>query len=132
LNQRAAALQRQLDAWVAQRPAAAQALAGSGLSQRPERIDWGGVLARAWQDFAYSRYLHSALRQLGPTDRVRLGELEKLIRQRHQLERQIASLDLVHRLMSVWRLVHVPLGAMLFASAFIHVIATVVFKGFHF
>ena len=131
LDTRSAALQQQLDAWVAQHPAVANALVGR-TSARINPNDWNAVLARAWQDFAYDRQLHSALRQLERTERERFGELEKLVRRRRQLERQIASLDVVHRLMSMWRLVHIPLGAMLFTSAFIHVIASVFFKGFRF
>jgi hypothetical protein len=132
LNARASALQQQLDAWVAQRPAVAHALAGRALASQINPNDWVGVLARAWQDSAYDRHVHSALHRLERTERERFGELEKLVRRRHQLERQIASLNLVHRLMSLWRLVHVPLGALLFTSAFIHVIASLFFKGFRF
>jgi hypothetical protein len=132
LTRRATTLQEQLDVWAAQRPAVATALAARIATPTPSQNDWVGVLTRAWRDFAYDHQVHAALHNLEHTDRARIGELERLIRRRHQLERQIASLGLVHRLMGVWRLVHIPLGVVLFTSAFIHVIASLFFKGFRF
>ncbi|MBI5303970.1 MAG: hypothetical protein HY868_17680 [Chloroflexi bacterium] len=130
LTARANALQRELDAWTAQRPALVNAINARVTASPVDPNDWLGLLARAWQDYAYDRRVHAASRGLAKSERARFRELEKLLHRRRQLERQIASLSLAHRLMGVWRLVHVPLGAALFTSAFIHVIAALFFKGF--
>jgi len=131
LTARAQMIQKQLDALATQRPAIAAALASAGATPVKSN-DWVGLFARAWQDYGYSRRVHAAIHTLEHRERAQFGELEQLLRRRHQLERQIASLGLVHRLMSVWRLVHVPLGATLFTAAFIHVIAALFFKGIRF
>ncbi|CAG0943940.1 hypothetical protein ANRL1_01532 [Anaerolineae bacterium] len=130
LAARAAQLQNELNVWAAQKPALINALNARVAASPVNPNDWLGFFTRAWQDYAYDQQVHSALHGLEHSERARFGELEKLLRRRRQLERQIASLSLVHRLMSVWRLVHVPLGAALFTAAFIHVIAALFFKGF--
>ncbi|MBI5035373.1 MAG: hypothetical protein HZB51_33005 [Chloroflexi bacterium] len=130
LASRAAVLQAELERWVAQRPAVAQALAVNAAA--PKADDWVGLLTRSWQDYAYRQRVHSVLRTLERSERARFGQLEQVLRRHRQLERQIASLGLVQRWMGIWRLVHVPLGATLFTAAFIHVIAALFFKGFGF
>ena len=132
LTTRAAILQKQVDEWTVQRPAIANALAARVSAPALKPNDWLGLLTRAWQDYLYDRRVRAALHGLERTERARLGELEKLLHRRRQLERQIVSLGLVHRWMSVWRLIHVPLGATLFTAAFIHVIASLFYKGLRF
>ncbi|MBI5649165.1 MAG: hypothetical protein HZC40_01755 [Chloroflexi bacterium] len=129
LAARANALQRELDAWAAQKPGLLDTIQSRVAATPLNPNDWLGLFARAWTDRAYNQRVHAALRGLEKSERARFGELEKLLRRHHQLERQIASLTLVHRLMGVWRLVHVPLGATLFTAAFIHVFAALWFKG---
>jgi hypothetical protein len=130
LGARAAQLQSELNAWAAQKPELITAINARVAISSVKPNDWIGFFTRSWQDYAYNQQIHSALRGLERSERARFGELEKLLRRRRQLERQIASLSLVHRLMGVWRMVHVPLGAALFTAAFIHVIAALFFKGF--
>ena len=128
LTSRAGAIQKELDRWIVERPALATALAAPALKQN----DWIGLFTRAWQDYAYARHVREALRGLERAERARFGELEKLLHRRRGLERQIVSLSLVQQWMSIWRLVHVPLGATLFTAAFIHLFAALFFKGLHF
>lgn len=127
LAARAAVLQKQLDEWMARKPAVANVIAMNEVAIKSG--DWLDVLARAWQDRIYDQQVRQMLSTLDRTERARLSELQRLLHRRRQLERQIAALDVVHRMMGVWRLIHVPLGATLFTAAFIHVIATLFFKG---
>jgi len=131
LAARADALQRELAAWAQHKPGLLDALQSRLATTPLAANDWLGLFTRAWTDRAYDRRVHNALRALAPNERAHVRELEKMLHRHHQLERQIASLDLVHRLMGVWRLVHVPLGATLFTAAFIHVLAALWFKGLH-
>jgi hypothetical protein len=131
LAARAAALQRQLDAWAARRPIVAKALA----ARAPEPVgtnDWLLVFVRTWQELEYNQRVRAAFREIERTERVRLDELRELLTRRRELEGQIASLDWVHRLMGIWRSVHVPLGAALFTAVFIHVATALYFKGIGF
>ncbi|MBI4788418.1 MAG: hypothetical protein HY782_15410 [Chloroflexi bacterium] len=128
---RADQAQMELDEWVAQAPAVEHTLAR--LAGPPANASgWRRVLLRGFEDSTYTSRVRAALRPLKHAERARLGELQRLLRQQRQLERQIASLDSAQRLMGVWRLVHIPLGIALFATAFIHVIAALYFKGLPF
>jgi len=95
----------------------------------PGSINWWSVFSRTWQDRAFDQQVRRALTTLDHTERTQLKEFRRLLLRRHQLERQIASLDVAHRLIGIWRLVHIPMGATLFTAAFIHVAVALLFKG---
>ena len=84
----------------------------------------GALLARALVDWRYRRDLSGRLRQLDTAERKPLSDLSRLLRRRRELERQIATLQSAHKLMSAWHTVHVQLGVTLFMSAFLHVLGT--------
>jgi hypothetical protein len=50
-------------------------------------------------------------------------EMEKLIRRRSSMQKQITSLTNSRRLLSIWHSVHIPIGMALFTAAFIHAAA---------
>jgi hypothetical protein len=124
-------LEKEMEAWLAHRPMAVETwtrVAGPPLNPRHGL----GVLLRTFSDFWYSRRVHAMLRTLERVERTRFGELERLLRRRRRLERQMASLDWAHRWMSLWRLAHLPLGAALFTSALVHMIGVLYYKGLPF
>ncbi len=131
LAARAQALQKDLDGWTAQRPKLTPLVAAVA-APTTATGDWLNVFVRPFTDLAYDQRVRSALGGVEPNDRVRLNELKRLLRRQHQLERQIASLEWVQRMMGVWRLVHVPLGITLFTTSFLHVLAALYFKGLRF
>lgn len=49
--------------------------------------------------------------------------IQQLTRQRQALQRQVRSLAMARRLLSLWHTVHIPIGLALFATAFIHAFA---------
>jgi hypothetical protein len=57
--------------------------------------------------------------------RLQAEQLEKLLRRRRLLQRQVASLAMARRLLALWHAVHVPIGMVLFTAAFIHIIAAI-------
>jgi hypothetical protein len=63
--------------------------------------------------------------QLDAQTRQQISQLEKLLRQRQNLNRQIRTLAVARRLMSLWHTVHIPIGMALFTAAFIHIIAAI-------
>jgi hypothetical protein len=131
LSQRVNQVQANLEAWKATRPELQGTLAGMEISRLPSP-SWSDVLTRSWSDMQFRRRVAASLRAWESTERSHLNELKRLLESRRRLERQIASLDLVHQLMGVWRLVHIPLGITLFTTAIVHIIAALYFKGFGF
>ncbi len=124
-------LQTELDEWIARKPMLTPILPTIRQS-RKITSDWRGVLVRPLTDLQFDQHVRSALRGAEQIDRVRLNELRRLLQRQHQLESQIASLEWVHRMLGVWRLVHVPLGIALFTTSFLHVLAALYFKGLRF
>jgi hypothetical protein len=57
--------------------------------------------------------------------RVQAQQLNELMKQERNLRRQLASIVLTRRLLGLWHAIHIPVGMVLFASAFIHIVAAV-------
>ena len=119
-------VQAEIDGFMAERGARAQAILAADAARRAEAQSGTAraLLARALVDWRYRRALAREMRSLDSDERKRLKDLTRLLRRRRELERQIATLQSAHRLMSAWHTVHVPLGVTLFMSAFLHIIGT--------
>ena len=57
--------------------------------------------------------------------RVQAQQLNELMKQERNLRRQLASIVLTRRMLGLWHAIHIPVGMVLFASAFIHIVAAV-------
>lgn len=109
---------------VLQRSAAVQQLVLADASrQRVTRNDWALVFLRAWDDYRYRSRLHGQVRTLERAEQAKLGDVERMLNRRRNLERQMRMLQAARRMMSVWHIAHVPMGVALFSSAAIHVAA---------
>lgn len=119
-------VQAQIDQFSADRPERVQALLSVDDQHRSEAQQGTAraILRRAFTDWRYRRAVNRQLRQLDRAERQQFKELSRLLRRRRELERDIATLQAAHKLMSAWHTVHVPLGVTLFMSAFLHVIGT--------
>ena len=84
-------------------------------------------LTRAWSDWQQRRQWRSLKKHSAPAERAHFAELERLVRRRDTLRRQMASLALARRLFALWHAVHIPLGMLLFIAAFIHIAAAIYF-----
>jgi hypothetical protein len=96
--------------------------------KRAPRGDLMLVALRGWDDWRYRSRLHAQIRKLEKTEKGKLADVEKMLMRRRSLERQMRMLESARRLLSVWHIAHVPMGAALFGSAAIHVIATFYFR----
>jgi len=117
-----AAAEAKLQTWLAQRPAASQALAlRLAALPTPGQDRFLMVIGRAFIEWGYRWQWRRELAQADAAMRRQAGELEKLVTQRRQLQRQMASLAMARRLLGVWHSVHISLGMALFTAAFVHI-----------
>jgi hypothetical protein len=82
---------------------------------------WLAVLGRPWLRWRQRHRSHRALRRLASADRSRTVQLERLLAERYRLLLEIQALTAVRRLLALWHALHVPLGGVVFALAFVHV-----------
>jgi hypothetical protein len=66
-------------------------------------------------------------RHLDPVIRDQARKLERLAKRRQTLRRQVASLAAARQMLSLWHVVHVPIGIALFTAASIHAVAAIYF-----
>ncbi len=115
-------LEQELAQWSAAQPEATAAMqhmltaegAVAGLGVGAVVSDW----VNRWQ----WRY---QIQRITPTLRPQARQLRQIVRRRRELRRQVASMDMARRLLSIWHAAHVPLGVTLFIAAFMHVVAAV-------
>jgi hypothetical protein len=81
----------------------------------------GLIFGRGVRDFRSRIRWRLAKRQVHGTPRREMDQLEELVRRRQMLERQIASLAMARRMLSLWHSIHVPIGMTLFFLAFVHI-----------
>jgi hypothetical protein len=62
---------------------------------------------------------------MGVLERAQARELDRRLRQRRSLHRQVASLAMARRMLATWHTVHIPIGMVLFTAAFVHIGAAV-------
>ncbi len=84
---------------------------GSGLSL---------ILGRTLSGWRERRARRRLLRRSGAVAQARMAEIDRLLRRRSELRRQLASMAAARRLLAVWHSVHIPLGMALFLAAFVH------------
>lgn len=122
-------VQQGLQQLTGKRSLAVQTLVEADARQRRQpRDDWTLVLFRGWDDWRYRTQLRSQIRRLERSEKQKLGDVERLLTRRRALERQMRMIQAARRLLSVWHIAHVPMGVVLFGSAAIHTLATLVFK----
>jgi hypothetical protein len=90
---------------------------------------WLLIFGRAWARWRTRRRLHRALRPLKAAG-IATRSLERLLMERYQLQVQIASLAMTRRMLALWHVLHIPLGAGVFTLAFIHVAGAIYYASF--
>jgi hypothetical protein len=114
--------------WLETKPQAAAALAP--WLDRPERRESGGlrwIAGRIMGDWVIRWRWWWFGRQLDPSIRRPAEEMGRLLTRRHHLQRQLASLATARRMLSLWHSVHIPIGVVLFTTAFVHIGAALYF-----
>ncbi len=87
----------------------------------PSSAIWG----RAFAEGRYRLLWWNEKRRLDAQFRGQAQNRNRLVKQRRVLQRQIASLAMARRLLSLWHSIHIPIGLALFSLAFVHMIAAV-------
>jgi len=126
LERQIAAAEAELQRWLAAQPAAGQSIAPrlAALSQTPQ----SGcllVLGRTLLEWGYRWQWWRERRRMGAVAREQAKELDRLLRRRRALRRQMASLATARRMLATWRTVHIPMGMVLFTAALIHIVAVI-------
>lgn len=83
------------------------------------------VFGRSFSEIGYQFRLWRARRKLKSQYQSQAKELEKLFNRKRALQRQVASLAMARRLLSLWHTVHIPIGVALFATAFVHMLGAI-------
>ncbi len=119
--------QQQLTTWSAGKSSRVQALVRAEIviTSDGKELTPGQILTSRFREWRERRRLRKAIRMLNKEEQARLAEIESLLRRQQRLTRQINSLRTVRRMMGWWHTFHVPLGLTLFASMFIHILATI-------
>jgi hypothetical protein len=120
------AIEDELSRWMAAQPQAASAmgirLAGSLPSNSADVTLGLGPVVSNW--LATWRWKVQE-RRLDPNVRVQARNMERLARRHRTLRRQMASLAMARQLLSLWHMIHVPIGIALFTAATVHAAAAV-------
>lgn len=98
-----------------------------GLNSQPEAThsELALVLGRSYLNWSDRLRWQLKMRRLNPEIHAHTKKLEYLLKRKHLLRRQVASLAMARRLLALWHSVHIPIGMALFTAAFIHICAAI-------
>jgi hypothetical protein len=99
-------------------------------SPRVVQLFWMTVLLRPWIRWRQRRALRQTVKNLSLPDPTAAQRLEQLLDDRERLQLQIHCLVGARRLLALWHVFHVPLGAVLFTLAFMHIGAALYYATF--
>lgn len=125
IQQRLNQLEAEIQHWLERQPAAGLGFARQVFATSPE--DGGSVMSLSIPLSGWSSRLRLWLlsRQMEPKMRQQVRQLADLLRRREMIYRQQAALIRMRRLLALWHALHVPLGLVLFAAAFVHIGAAI-------
>lgn len=89
-----------------------------------------GVLGRGLRHWRYQRHLRAELHQLDSVGKEQLRELAGLLDRRYMLTVQSHTLASARKLLGQSRIIHIALGVVLFALAFVHIGAALYYATF--
>jgi hypothetical protein len=94
---------------------------------RDMSASWVLVIGRGIEDMGYRFRTWWQLRGASGEERAHLARVRKLELRNIELQRQVATLGIARRLLSIWHTIHIPLGVVLFALASFHIAAALYF-----
>lgn len=83
------------------------------------------VFGRTFSEIAYQVRYWQTKQKMKSSYRSQAKELESLFRRKRILQRQVATLTMARRLLSLWHTIHIPIGVALFSTAFVHMIGAI-------
>lgn len=119
-----------LQQWETEHPEAI-ALLGERLEALTRPIPPGderSVLRREFERRQYMRQVRQELNRLKAAGVEQAGELGELLDRRHRLETQVNSLAAARKLLGQARTIHIAVGVVLFALAFVHIVAALYYS----
>lgn len=126
LESQIAEVEAVLDRWRETQPEISEALA---LAIKDDTVVSAGptlsVLGRAVFEARYRYRTWRAKRKLAVRHRTQAIELSNLFKRKRTLQRQVSSLIMARRMLSLWHAVHIPIGLALFATAFVHMMGAI-------
>jgi hypothetical protein len=126
LERQIAVIEGVLQKWRESQPEVVSALAQSlreGSQSKGNSIL--AVFGRTFSDISYQIRFWRARRKIQSRYREQAAELAALLKRKRVLQRQVSSLIMARRLLSLWHTVHIPIGVALFATAFVHMIGAI-------
>ena len=124
LEQQIQKVDSDLQNWLATHPELYRSLSRRLL---PKKVSSGNrlVFGRAFEEWnARLRWWRISSR-LDRNARIQAKQLNDLLRRERNLRRQLASIAFTRRLLGLWHAIHIPIGMILFVTAFIHIVAAI-------
>ena len=113
-----------LQNWLISRPEGYRALSNR-LSPASANHGTRLVFGRAFEEWSARLKWWRESSRMDHNARIQAKQLNELLKQERNLRRQLASAVLTRRLLGLWHVIHIPVGMVLFAAAFIHIIAAI-------
>ena len=131
LEKQIAAAGKELDSWISsQAPATKEIMQQMISSATIVQSGSALILGRILTNWELQRQWRKEISHMDLASRSQAQSLEKLLKRQVELKRQMASLGMARRLLSVWHTVHIPIGMALFTAAFLHVIGALYYATF--
>ena len=119
-------VERALQDWQKTRPETARVLAPLLKEvRRPIEVSPRRIFTRAFENASFSIRFRLACLRLGKPARAQAIEIQNIIQRKRTLQRQINSLVITRQLMSTWHTIHIPIGLVLFSTAFVHILGAI-------
>lgn len=83
------------------------------------------VFGRAFEEWSTRLKWWRMSSRMDKNARKQAKQLNDLLKQERNLRRQLSSIALTRRLLSLWHAIHIPVGMVLFTAAFIHIVAAI-------
>ena len=126
LEQQITKSEAELERWLSARAATASSLPKYLITtEEKERTQFFFIIGYVFLEWGQRIQWWQQKRRMDTAVRAQIAQLEKMIQQRRVLHRQVASLAMARRLLSLWHAVHIPIGVSLFTAAFVHIAAAI-------
>ncbi len=126
LEEQIKASEAELQRWLNARTATANSLPKYLITtEEKERTQFFFLFGYIFLEWAHRIQWRQQKRRMDTALRAQIAQLEKMTQQRRVLHRQVASLAMARRLLSLWHAVHIPIGVSLFTAAFVHIVAAI-------
>lgn len=127
LESQIATVNSEMQQWLTEHPDVSIKSFSRQLPVRPDGTENQAllILGRGLFEWQQRLFWRREIRKLDSKLQSKAHDLEALMWQQRNLQRQLASLSMARRLLALWHAVHIPIGMVLFSAAFVHIIAAI-------